>query len=74
MIRCGLRGAFLSKSAEVDAGDNADYLHINRTYIRCHQQYFSLYHLLLKNSIESTIASSIGVNIIFIAFFIFWFE
>lgn len=31
MIRCGLRDAFLSKSTEADAGDNADYQHRNRT-------------------------------------------
>jgi hypothetical protein len=30
MISCGLRGTFLSKSTEADAGDNVDYPHRNR--------------------------------------------
>jgi hypothetical protein len=30
MISCGLRGTFLSKSTEDDAGDNVDYQHRNR--------------------------------------------
>jgi hypothetical protein len=31
MIRGGLRGTFLSKSTEAEAGDNVDYQHRNRT-------------------------------------------
>jgi len=30
MISCGVRGTFLSKSIEVDAGDNIDYQSENR--------------------------------------------
>jgi hypothetical protein len=29
MISCGMRGTFLPKSIEADAGDNADYPHHN---------------------------------------------
>jgi len=31
MIRGGLRGIFLSKRTEVEAGENVDYQHRNRT-------------------------------------------
>ena len=30
MISCGMRGVFLSKSTEADAGYNVDYQHQNR--------------------------------------------
>jgi hypothetical protein len=31
MIRCGLRGTFLSENTEVEASVNVDYQHQNRT-------------------------------------------